>query len=118
EGRSSGPPKHNGAYSMRTRYGTSPWIDLFPKSRRPNLPRLRGEHHTNVVVIGGGLTGCAAAYACAAAGLRPILVEAERLGQAGTGRSAGVLLSDPGPAFRDIAKAHGLRAARQIFESW
>jgi len=103
---------------MRTRYGTSPWIDLFPKSRRPNLPRLRGEHHTDVVIVGGGLTGCAAAYACAAAGLRPILLEADRLGQGGTGRSAGVLLSDPGPAFRDIAKAHGLRAARQIFESW
>jgi glycine/D-amino acid oxidase-like deaminating enzyme len=103
---------------MRTRYGTSPWIDLFPKTRRPNLPRLRGEHHTDVVIIGGGLTGCAAAYACAAAGLRPMLVEADRLGQASSGRSAGVLLSDPGPAFRDIAKAHGLRAARQIFESW
>jgi glycine/D-amino acid oxidase-like deaminating enzyme len=103
---------------MRTRYGTSPWIDLFPKSRRPGLPRLKGEHRSAVVIVGGGLTGCATAYACAAAGLKPILVEADRIGQGGTGRSAGVLLSDPGPSFKDIAKAHGLRAARQVFESW
>ena len=101
---------------MRTRYGTSPWIDLFPKSRRPDLPRLRGEHVTDVVIVGGGLTGCATAYACAAAGLKTILVEADRLGHGGAGRGAGLLLSDPGPAFRDVVKAHGLRAARQVFE--
>jgi glycine/D-amino acid oxidase-like deaminating enzyme len=103
---------------MRTRYGTSPWIDLFPKSRRPDLPRLKGEHRSDVVIVGGGLTGCAIAYACAAAGLKPILLEADRIGQGSTGRSAGVLLSEPGPSFRDVARTHGLRAARQIFESW
>ena len=103
---------------MRTRYGVSPWIDLFPKSRRPEFPRLRGEHAANVVIVGGGLTGCAAAYACAVAGLKPIVLEADRLGQGSAGRSAGLLLSDPGPAFRDIVKAHGLRAARQAFEAW
>ena len=65
---------------MRTRYGISPWIDLFPRTRRPEHPRLRGEHTANVVIVGGGLTGCATAYACAAAGLRPLLIEADRLG--------------------------------------
>jgi glycine/D-amino acid oxidase-like deaminating enzyme len=103
---------------MRTRYGISPWIDLFPKSRRPEFPRLRGEHKTSVVVVGGGLTGCATAYACAVAGLRPLVLEADRLGHGSAGRSSGLLLSDPGPSFRDIAKAHGLRAARQAFEAW
>ncbi|HEY1307024.1 MAG TPA: FAD-binding oxidoreductase [Vicinamibacterales bacterium] len=103
---------------MRTRYGISPWIDLFPRSRRPDLPRLRGEHTADLVIVGGGLTGCATAYACAAAGLKPVLIEADRLGHGGAGRSTGLLLSDPGPAFRDVVGAHGLRAARQVFESW
>src|SRR6476659_5405850 len=103
---------------MRTRYGLSPWIDLFPKARRPDLPRLRGEHTSNVVIIGGGLTGCATAYACAAAGLKAIVIEADRLGQGSAGRSAGLVLSDPGPAFRDVVRSQGLRAARQVFESW
>jgi glycine/D-amino acid oxidase-like deaminating enzyme len=70
------------------------------------------------VIVGGGLTGCATAYACAAAGMRPLLVEAGRIGQGSAGRSAGLLLSDPGVSFRAIAKAHGLRAARRIFEGY
>jgi len=103
---------------MPTRYGESPWISEFPKARRPDFPRLRGEHAFPVVIIGGGLTGCATAYACAMAGLKPILIEAERVGQAGSGRSGGLLLADPGPDFRDVAQAHGLRAARWAFEAW
>ena len=103
---------------MRTRYGISPWIDLFPKSRVPEFPRLRGAHRADVVIVGGGLTGCVTAYACALAGVKAIVVEADRIGQASAGRSAGLLLPDPGPAFRDIEHAHGLRAARTVFESW
>src|SRR5688572_9642349 len=103
---------------MRTRYGVSPWIDRVPSSRRPAYPRLRGEHTARVLIIGGGLTGCATAYACAVAGLRPILVEAARIGQGSGGRSAGLLLPEPGPGFREIAQAHGVRNARRIFEGW
>ncbi len=103
---------------MRTRYGVSPWIDSFPARRRPDYPRLRGEHTADVVIVGGGLTGCATAYACAAAGSKLMLLEGGRIGQGSAGRSAGLLLADPGPSFRDVAQAHGLRAARAVFESW
>jgi glycine/D-amino acid oxidase-like deaminating enzyme len=103
---------------MRTRYGVSPWIDIFPRQRRPDHPRLRGEHTADVVIVGGGLTGCATAYACAAAGMRPLVIEADRLGLGSAGRSAGLLLPDPGVLFRDIAGAHGLRAARRVFEGY
>jgi glycine/D-amino acid oxidase-like deaminating enzyme len=103
---------------LRTRYGISPWIDLFPKSRVPDLPRLRGAHTADVVIVGGGLTGCATAYACALAGLKTIAIEANRIGQGSAGRSAGLLLPEPGPAFREVEQAHGLRAARIAFESW
>lgn len=103
---------------MRTRYGVSAWVHAFPSTRRPDFPRVRGEHTADVVVVGAGLTGCAAAHACAAAGLKTVLVEADRVGQGSTGRSAGLLLSDPGRGFRDIAQSHGLRAARHVFESW
>jgi glycine/D-amino acid oxidase-like deaminating enzyme len=103
---------------MRTRYGVSPWIDTFPAKRRPDHPRLRGEHTADVVIVGGGLTGCATAYACAAAGMRPLLIEGARLGWGSAGRSAGLLVADPGVAFKDIVKAHGLRAARRVFEGY
>jgi glycine/D-amino acid oxidase-like deaminating enzyme len=103
---------------LRTRYGISPWIDRFPASRVPDYARLRGNHTFDVAIIGAGLTGSATAYACAAAGLKTIVLEAERVGRGSAGRSAGLLLPEPGPAFRDIEQAHGLRAARIAFESW
>src|SRR5919109_1625560 len=102
----------------RTRYGVSPWIYQFPDSRRPEFPRATEDAAVDVVIVGAGLTGCATAYACAMAGLRPVVVEASRVGQGSSGRAAGLLLPDPGPSFRDIAQAHGLRAARTAFQSW
>ena len=71
-----------------------------------------------MVIVGAGLTGSATAYACAMAGLKAIVIEAGRIGEGSAGRSAGLLLPEPGPAFRDIARAHGLRAARRVFEAW
>ncbi len=103
---------------MRTRYGISPWIDQLPSSRRPDYSRLRGAQTADVVIVGGGITGCATAHACALAGIKAIVVEANRVGQGSAGRSAGLLLPEPGPAFRDVEQAHGLRAARTVFEAW
>ena len=103
---------------MRTRQGTSPWIHQFPASRVPEFPRFRGEDKAEVVVIGGGLTGCATAYLAASAGSRTILLERERIGQGGTGRSAGLMMPHPDASFRDVAGLHGMRAARRVFETW
>lgn len=103
---------------MRTRYGLSPWIEGVPRAKRPDFARLKGEITADVVVIGGGLTGCATAYGAAAAGLKTVLIDAGRIGQGGSGYGAGLLLPTPGPSFRDVAASQGLRLARRIFESW
>lgn len=103
---------------MRTRYGTSPWTSEFPAARRPSFPRFRSDRTASVVIVGAGLTGSAIAYACAAAGLEPIVLEADRVGLGTAGRSVGLLNTEPGPLFRDVAAAHGLRAARRVFEAW
>src|SRR5918993_1841615 len=103
---------------MRTRYGVSPWVHEFPSTRRPDFPEFRGARTADVVIVGGGLTGCATAYACAMAGLKTIVIEADRVGQGSAGRSAGLLLGDPGPLFRDVVQAHGVRSARRVFEAW
>ena len=102
---------------MRTRYGSSPWIHTLA-SPRPAHPRFRGERSADVVIIGAGITGCAVAYACAKAGLDTLVLEAARIGQGATGRGAGLLAIDPGPSFREVAAAHGLRDARRVFEAW
>ena len=103
---------------MARRYGTSPWIHEFPNSRVPAFPRYRGDRTADVVIVGGGLTGCAVAYACAVAGLDTVLLEQERIGRGRSGRSAGLMSPEPGPSFRDISGAYGLKGARHAFEMW
>jgi glycine/D-amino acid oxidase-like deaminating enzyme len=101
---------------MPTRYGQSPWIAA---ARRPPVsPRLRGQHEADVVIVGAGLTGTATALACATAGMKPVVLEAALLGQGWTGHASGLLLPDPGPLFRDVSRAHGMRAAKLVFSSW
>ena len=101
-----------------TRYGRSPWVDQFPKSRVPAHPRQCGALATDVVIIGGGLTGCATAYALAAAGVKVALVEAASLGRGASGSAGGWISDDPGVAFVDLEKTHGLRGAQHVFHAW
>ncbi|HXG87559.1 MAG TPA: FAD-binding oxidoreductase [Vicinamibacterales bacterium] len=101
----------------RTQYGVSPWVDAFPKTRRPNYPRFRGTESYSAVIVGGGLTGCLTAYAFAAAGVKVALLEADRLGLQGAGRGPGVLHGEPAASYRDVEARHGRKAARGLFES-
>jgi glycine/D-amino acid oxidase-like deaminating enzyme len=102
----------------KTTYGRSLWLDRFPPSRIPDYPRQRGRQTTDVVVVGGGLTGCATAYAMSAAGIKVVLVEADRIGRAGTASGAGWISDDPGVDFSALEKAFGLRRARQAWQAW
>ena len=99
-----------------TRYGVSPWLHAFPSSKRPSFPLHKGMTTSPVVIVGGGMTGVMSAYACAAAGIRTILLEAERLGSGGSGRASGVFRSEAVPSFRDLEAHAGRRAARAHFD--
>lgn len=101
-----------------TKYGRSPWIDRYPKSRVPSYPRFRGRHDIDVVIIGGGLTGCAAAYGFAAAGVQVALAESGQIGRGATAFSSGWMADDPGVSFVDVEPAIGLRAARSGYRLW
>lgn len=102
---------------FRTRYGLSPWLDRFPASRRPSYPRHRGHLEVEVVIAGGGLTGCATAYAFAAAGIPVALVEAGRLGEGTTAATNGVLMQEAGRDFRALERTYGLKEARQVWQA-
>src|SRR5687768_17520693 len=101
-----------------TKYGRSPWTDRFPRSRVPSYPRLRGRHEIDVVVIGGGLTGCATAYAFAAAGIRVAVIEQGQIGRGASALSSGWISDDPGASFASAEQLLGRRAARHAWQSW
>ncbi len=103
---------------MPTRYGVSPWIDRFPTRRLPSFPRYRGTSTADVVIVGGGLTGCATAYAFAAAGIKVMLLESDRIGRGATAGASGLISDDPGVDTVVLEKALGARAARRASQSW
>jgi len=93
------------------------WLDRFPKTRRPSYPRFKGDSATDVVIVGGGLTGCACAWSFANAGIRTVLLESETLGRGGTGESLGLIREDFDASFRETVQAHGLRASRTMWQT-
>jgi glycine/D-amino acid oxidase-like deaminating enzyme len=92
--------------------------DNFPRTRRPDYPRHRGDARTQVAIVGGGLTGCACAAAFAAAGIKVMLLEADRIGAGATARSAGLLRQDLDASFRASVSAHGVRTARHVWQGF
>ena len=93
------------------------WLDRFPKSRRPSYPRFKGESEADVVIVGGGLTGCVCAWGFANAGIRTVVLEAETIGSGGTAESAGWIREDFDASFRASVQAHGLRASRLMWQT-
>ncbi|MBY6089528.1 NAD(P)/FAD-dependent oxidoreductase [Maritimibacter alkaliphilus] len=57
----------------------------------PPLPPLRGEVTADVCIIGAGFTGLSAALHLAEAGLKVVLLEAQRVGFGASGRNGGQL---------------------------
>ena len=98
------------------RYGLPYWLGEFPRTRRPSYPRHRGHLETEVAIVGGGLTGCATAYALASAGVNAALFEAGQIGQGSTGGSTAMLMQEPEVDFQDLVKRYGLRATRRIWQ--
>jgi glycine/D-amino acid oxidase-like deaminating enzyme len=93
------------------------WLDTFPRSRRPLYPSYRGVRTADVVVVGGGLTGSACALSFATAGVKVVLLEADRVGGGATAASLGLIREDFDASFQDTAGAHGVRAARALWQS-
>jgi glycine/D-amino acid oxidase-like deaminating enzyme len=101
---------------MKLRYAPL-WYDRFPATRRPAFPRHRSPLDTRVAIIGGGLTGCACASALAAARVPVVLLEAGRIGSGATASAPGLSREDFEASFRDSVAAHGLRAARTMWQA-
>lgn len=93
-----------------TRKATTP-----ARGTRAAAKPLKGAHTADVVVIGGGLTGCATAYLLADAGLNVVLLEAETLTSGATRRAMGTILPTPDVAYGAATKAAGTRAAKVFF---
>lgn len=109
--------KSAGLCGPMIRYDVSPWLERVARRSQPIFARQRGPLTVDVVVIGGGLAGCLAAYELRRAGARVALVEGGRIGQGATAASLGTIAPGPGAPFLTLRERHGLRIARSMWEA-
>jgi glycine/D-amino acid oxidase-like deaminating enzyme len=97
-------------------YGKRYWAERTADNRRRSYPKFRGSHTADAVVIGGGLTGATAAYVLANAGMRVMLLEAERVAAGSTAGGLGAILPQPDAMLRAVEGIAGRRVARGAWE--
>lgn len=86
---------------------------FLPRSK-PNPP-LRGHRGADAAIIGGGLTGSAAAHFLAREGIRVILLEAHILAGGASGLGTGLIVTGLGEHFAATSHRWGTPVARDIW---
>lgn len=79
-------------------------------------PKLHGEAHADVVVIGGGYTGLHAALNAAERGFSVILLEGGRIGWGASGRNGGQLIPGWRKGAMELVSCYGAAQARVVFD--
>lgn len=75
-------------------------------------PRLAQNISTDVLIIGGGITGVTCAYCLSEMGVKPVLIEAGMLVDGTTGNTTGKVTLQHGIIYYKIMEKYGLEAAR------
>ncbi|WP_249977740.1 NAD(P)/FAD-dependent oxidoreductase [Vreelandella olivaria] len=79
------------------------------------FPQLDADRKADVVIIGGGYTGLAAAHSVARRGLQPLVVEANTIGWGASGRNGGVVSAKYRIAYSQMAREHGIQVAKAMY---
>ena len=90
------------------------WVDAPPPKSYQNKPLPK---KSDVVVIGGGFTGTAAALRLAKGGAKVTLLEAEHVGWGASSRNGGQALSCLHHTLTELIEQHGLERAREMFQA-
>lgn len=90
------------------------WADTAPSS--PSRPSLEGNARTDVLVIGGGFTGLAAALSLAERGIDTVLLESYVIGWGASGRNGGQVI--PGLKYdpEELVARYGLEHGQKMID--
>lgn len=82
----------------------------------PTFAPLTEDHETEVVIIGGGISGLTLALTLAMQGATVTLLEAGRLAGSASGRNAGFLLAQPAEPYAERIALWGREGARAVLQ--
>ncbi|WP_280156341.1 FAD-binding oxidoreductase [Piscinibacter sp. XHJ-5] len=95
---------------------TSYWLDTSAPFRSATAGPVQGS--CDVAVIGGGLTGCSAALALAKKGARVVLLEAETVGNAASGRNGGMCNNGFAQDYGMLSATLGRDVANRLYRAF
>jgi len=83
------------------------------------FPKQTTDLETDYLIVGGGITGLAAAYFLLKAGKRRItIIERDTIGSGSTGHSAGMLVTEPEQGeWYDMVRVYGPALAKKYYEA-
>ena len=86
-------------------------------AEKAHYPQLTQSMETDILIIGGGITGISCAYCLSQQGAQPLLIEAEDLCGGTTGNTTGKLTIQHGIIYGNILEKHGMDFAGQYAQS-
>ena len=95
-------------------HSESYWLD---STELPAFPSVQEDYETEVVIIGGGISGIMTAYLLTRKGYRVALVEAERLMNGTTGYTTAKLTSQHGLIYDQLLQKEGEKTAKLYYEA-
>lgn len=108
----SGPDNYG--MGLTSGYKLPVWIATDPFDKRPKFPKLdRNISHTDLIVVGAGISGISTAYEACEAGLKVTMIDARDVLGGETGRTSGHLSCSPalGDQYYELIKSWFLRAS-------
>lgn len=91
------------------------WLAPTPAHVVPRYRSLAGRSESDVVVVGGGMTGVLVAHRFASAGVAVQLLESARVGRGSTAASSALLLQEPDQGMAELSRRYGPRDSARIW---
>ncbi|KIL49607.1 FAD-dependent oxidoreductase [Jeotgalibacillus soli] len=82
----------------------------------PEYPPLEESHETDVVIVGGGITGITAAYILCKQGVRVTVVDASQTLSGTTGHTTAKITAQHGVIYDELIQHFGAERARHFYE--
>lgn len=87
------------------------------KTKLPEFPQLKGSVNTDILIIGGGITGILTAYFLHKSGVRYILVEKDRICSGTTQNTTAKITFQHGLIYNKILKSGGVDTAQKYLNA-